>query len=178
MFCLVEFDREELEEISATVSKQQHSCKQLLVVDNIDNQEVLFGASGKVEDITSYLLESENGLTLFTTYYREIAISLAGSKIIEIQKKNYQEVESFLIRLLTQKDLLNNRAIATKLLNKLTFLLLAIAQATIYLNAIQTFIREYFSLLRSTEQDTVSLLSREFRNNTRYSNSRNIVVAT
>jgi len=27
MFCLVEFDREELEEISATVSKQQHSCK-------------------------------------------------------------------------------------------------------------------------------------------------------
>ena len=56
----------------------------MLVVDNIDNQEVLFGVSGKVEDITSYLLESENGLTLFTTYYREIAIFLADSKIIEI----------------------------------------------------------------------------------------------
>ena len=32
----------------------------------------------------SYLPKSENRLTLFTTRYKEIAVSLAGSKIIEI----------------------------------------------------------------------------------------------
>jgi len=152
--------------------------KWLLVVDNTDDQEVLFGASGEVGGVTSYLLESENGLTLFTTRHREIAVSLAGSEIIEIQEMDCQEAESFLTRSLTQKDLLNDRAIATELLNELTFLPLAIAQAAAYLNAMQISIREYLSFLRSTEQDTISLLSREFRDNTRYSNSRNVVVAT
>jgi len=71
--------------------------------------------------------------------------------------------------------LFNNRAIATKLLNKLIFLLLAIAQVAIYFNAIQISIREYLSFLRSIEQDTISFLSREFRNNTQYSNSRNTI---
>ena len=152
--------------------------KWLLIVDNADDQEILFGASGEVGGVTSYLPESENGLTLFTTRHREIAVSLAGSEIIEIPEMDYQEAESFLTRSLTQKDLLDDRAAATELLNELAFLPLAIAQAAAYLNAIQISIREYLSLLRSTEQDTVSLLSREFRDNTRYSSSRNAVAAT
>ena len=152
--------------------------KWLLIVDNADDQEILFGASGEVGGVTMYLPESENGLTLFTTRYREIAVSLADSEVMEIQEMDHQEAESFLTRSLTQKDLLNDRAIATELLNELTFLPLAIAQAAAYLNAMQISIREYLSLLRSTEQNSVSLLSREFRDNTRYRNSRNAVAAT
>ena len=152
--------------------------KWLLVVDNADDQEVLFGVSGEMGGVTGYLPESENGLTLFTTRYREIAVSLAGSDVIDIQEMDHQEAESFLTRSLTRKDLLNDRMVATDLLNELAFLPLAIAQAAAYLNAMQISIREYLSLLRSTEQDSVSLLSREFRDNTRYRNSRNAVAAT
>ena len=152
--------------------------KWLLVVDNIDDQEILFGASGEVRGVMSYLPESENGLTVFTIRYREIAVSLADSEVIEIHEMDHQEAESFLTRSLSQKDLLNDRAIAAELLNELTFLPLAIAQAAAYLNAMQISIREYLSLLRSTEQDSVSLLSREFRDNTRYRNSKNAVATT
>ena len=152
--------------------------KWLLIVDNADNQEVLFGVSGELGGIISYLPESENGLTLFTTRYREIAVSLAGSEIIEIQEMDHQEAESFLTRSLIQKDLLNDRTFAIELLNELAFLPLAIAQAAAYLNAMQISIREYLSLLRSTEQNAVSLLSREFGNDTRYRNPRNTVAAT
>ena len=152
--------------------------KWLLVVDNADDQEVLFGVSGELGGVTGYLPESENGLTLFTTRSREVAVSLAGSDVIEIQEMDHQEAESFLTRSLTRKDLLNDRMVATELLNELAFLPLAIAQAAAYLNAMQISIREYLSLLRSTEQDLFSLLSREFRDNTRYRNSRNAVAAT
>ena len=152
--------------------------KWLLVVDNADDQEVLFGVSGELGGVTDYLPESENGLTLFTTRHREIAVSLAGSDVIEIQEMDHQEAESFLTRSLTRIDLPNDRMVATELLNELAFLPLAIAQAAAYINAMQISIREYLSLLRSTEQDSVSLLSREFRDNTRYRNSRNAVAAT
>ena len=152
--------------------------KWLLIIDNADEQEILFGAPGEVGGVTNYLPESENGLTLFTTRNREIAVSLADSEVIEIQEMDHQEAESFLTRSLTQKDLLDDPAIATELLNELTFLPLAIAQAAAYLNVKQISIREYLSLLRSTEQDSVSLLSREFRDNTRYGNSKNAVAAT
>ena len=152
--------------------------KWLLIVDNADDPEVLFGVSGELGGVTGYLPESENGLTLFTTRYREIAVSLAGNDVIEIQEMDHQEAESFLTRSLIQKDLLNDRMVATELLKELAFLPLAIAQAAAYLNAMQISIREYLSLLRSTEQDMVSLLSREFRDNTRYRDSRNAVAAT
>lgn len=53
-----------------------------------------------------YLLESENGLTLITTRYRQIAVSLAGSKVVEIQEMNNDKAEDFLKKSLSRKELL------------------------------------------------------------------------
>lgn len=152
--------------------------KWLLVVDSADDQEVLFGVPGESGGLADHLPESENGITLFTTRHREIAVSLANSEVTEIHEMDCEEAESFLTRSLTHKDLLGDRTVVTELLNELAYLPLAIAQAAAYLNAMQISTREYLSLLRNTEQDMVSLLSREFRDNTRYSNSRNAVATT
>lgn len=94
---------------------------------------------------------------------------------------NDDEAEDFPKKSLTRKELLQDRAVTAELLNELTHLPLAIAQAVAYLNAIQISLRVYLSLLRNTEQDTISLLSREFRDKTRYNNSnhsKNAVAAT
>ena len=150
----------------------------LLIVDNCDDEKVLFGIPGEQEGVTDYLPRSENGLTLFTTRHREQAVSLAGSEIVEIQELDQTEAKTFLTKSLAQKDLLSDHMGTIALLQELAFLPLAIAQAAAYLNAMQISIGEYLSLLRSTEQDMVSLLSREFRDDTRYTNSKNAVAAT
>ena len=150
----------------------------LMIVDNCDDEEVLFGIPGKERGMISYLPQSINGRTLFTTRHRERAVSLAGSDVVEIQELDKTEAETFLAKSLTQQDLLKDHTSITALLHELAFLPLAIAQAAAYLNAMQISIREYLSLLRNTEQDMVSLLSREFRDDTRYENSQNAVAAT
>lgn len=152
--------------------------KWFLIVDNSDDQEILFGTSGELRGVTDYLPESENGLILFTTRYREVAVSLVGNEVIEIQEMDREEAERFLERSLTRKELLHDQTVTRELLNELTNLPLAIAQAAAYLNAMQISIRDYLSLLRNTEQDTISLLSREFRDDTRYKKSKNSIAAT
>ena len=152
--------------------------KWLLIVDNCDDKEVLFGTPGLSRGVMDYLPESESGLILFTTRHRELAVWLAGSETVELREMDQKEAETFLSKSLTRKEFLNDQRGTLALLNELTFLPLAIAQAAAYLNAMQISIQEYLSLLRTTEQDTVSLLSREFRDDTRYQNSRNAVAAT
>jgi len=181
--CSIALNPEE-EDLKESVRRYLNSSlagKWLLVVDNSDDQEVLFGKPGEQGGVTDYLPESESGLTLFTIRHREIAVSLVGSEIVVIQEMDQKEAETFLTRSLTQKELLDDQAGTTALLNELTFLPLAIAQAAAYLNAMQISIQEYLSLLRSTEQETISLLSREFRDGTRYKSSehsKNSVAAT
>ena len=145
--------------------------KWLLIIDNSDDEEVLFGTSGGFKGVADYLPQSKNGSTLFTTRHRAMAVSLAGSEVVELQQMDYEEARSFLRQSLTQKELLDNQRIVTELWKELTYLPLAIAQAAAYLNAMQISVQAYLSLLRNTEEDTISLLSREFRNETRYQGS-------
>ncbi|KAL8924084.1 MAG: hypothetical protein Q9208_004221 [Pyrenodesmia sp. 3 TL-2023] len=152
--------------------------KWLLIIDNADDEEILFGESSDSGGLTDYLPQSEYGLTLFTTRHREIAVSLARNEVVEVHEMDQEEAETFLKESLTQKEMVHDQDDTTELLDELAFLPLAIAQAAAYINAMQIPIPEYLSLLRSTEQDTVSLLSREFRDDTRYKNSRNAVAAT
>ncbi|MCJ1307313.1 hypothetical protein MMC25_000959 [Agyrium rufum] len=145
--------------------------KWLLIVDNADEMDV-------IGSINKYLPENEEGLILFTTRHRAIAVSLARSDVVELQKMDQQEAMSYLEKSLIRKNLIHNTVVATELLDELTFLPLAITQAAAYLNVNQLSIREYLQLLRGTEQNVISLMSREFRDNTRYENSDNAVATT
>lgn len=57
----------------------------LLIVDNVDSLDVLRGSEQR-EGLLTFLPESEDGLTIFTTRHGEIAQHLAGSNVVEIEK--------------------------------------------------------------------------------------------
>ncbi|KAI0007897.1 hypothetical protein F4779DRAFT_642503 [Xylariaceae sp. FL0662B] len=152
--------------------------KWFLIVDNADDKDILFGLPGEPSGIDEYLPKSDNGITLFTTRSREVAVSVATNDVIDLEQMSPQEAKSFLGKTLIQKQLLQDEAITKALLQELTYLPLAISQAAAYLNRNQMSIKKYLALLRGTEQDMVSLLSREFHDGTRYSGSQNAVAAT
>jgi tetratricopeptide (TPR) repeat protein len=151
--------------------------KWLLVVDNADDADVLFG-NRHSKGVLSYLPQSEEGVVLFTTRTREVAVSLTGRNVLELGPMNRRDAGDFLEKLLIRRDLLCNGAIRDTLLDELTHLPLAIAQAAAYLNKNTVSIAKYLQLLRSTEQDLVDLMSRAFRDDTRYNDSANSVAAT
>ena len=88
------------------------------------------------------------------------------------------EAEIFLTRSLRHQETLNDKMSVHHLLEAMTYLPLAIAQAAAYINVKRIPIRDYVSLLNSTDQDTISLLAREFQDNTRYVGSNNAVATT
>ncbi|KAH8595400.1 hypothetical protein B0O99DRAFT_741246 [Bisporella sp. PMI_857] len=149
--------------------------KWLLIVDNADDPEILFEPPDSMHE---YLPESETGLAIFTTRSGEVGQWVAGSDIIELHEMDIKDAEIFLDNSLIRKKLLRDRAITMELLRELTYLPLAIAQAAAYLNRNHSTIQKYLEILRSTEQELVSLMSREFRDSTRYRGSQNAVATT
>jgi hypothetical protein len=70
---------------------------------------------------------------VYTTHTLEVAKE-TYSDIIKLRAIDRQDAVAFLTKLLTRKELLRNNIILTELLDKLTYLPLAIAQAAAYLN--------------------------------------------
>ena len=150
----------------------------LLVVDNADDRDVLFGSVDMPGGISEYLPESDDGVTLFTTRSREVAVSVTGSDVIELREMDRPEAAEFLEKSLIQKDMLCDEAGVAELLKKLTYLPLAITQAAAYINIKRVPLAEYVELLHGTQQNIIGLMSKEFRDNTRYPGSQNAVATT
>jgi hypothetical protein len=115
---------------------------------------------------------------VYTTRTLEVALSLTRGDVLELDAMDRGDAIDFLSKSLVKKELLSNQAMTDKLLDELTCLPLAIAQAAAYLNINRTTIARYLWQLHNTEQDLVCLMSREFRDDTRYKGSANAVATT
>ena len=144
------------------------------MVDNADDRDILFGSADMPGGISEYLPESDDGITLFTTRSREVAVWATGSDVVELHAMDPPEAAEYLEKLLIG----GSKAGAAELLKELRYLPLAITQAAAYLNTTQVPIPEYLRLLRRADQETVSLMSREFYDGTRYRGSQNAVATT
>ncbi|PSN58936.1 hypothetical protein BS50DRAFT_641372 [Corynespora cassiicola Philippines] len=149
----------------------------LLVVDNADDADVMFG-KGQSKGIIDYLPESEGGVTIYTTCKPDVAVLLTHNDVLELGAMSRSDAADFLEKSLIWKELLRDSTATSQLLDELAYVPLAIAQAAAYLNMNKTPIARYLRLLQSTEQDTVSLMSREFCDDTRYQGSANAVATT
>jgi tetratricopeptide (TPR) repeat protein len=149
----------------------------LLVLDNADDHDVLYGTE-HAAGIIDYLPESEKGMTVFTTRVQELAVSLTRGDVLELGSMSKPDAINFLEKSLIRISLPEEREEMEELLDELACLPLAIAQAAAYLNMNKTTIKKYLRLLRHTEQDTISLMSKEFRDQTRYKGSANAVAST
>ena len=79
---------------------------------------------------------------------------------------------------LIDQELLQNHDDIIKLLQKLTFLPLAIVQAAAYINENGTTLADYLLLLEDQEQIVIELLSEEFEDEGRYRDTKNPVATT
>ncbi|KAF2732280.1 TPR repeat protein, partial [Polyplosphaeria fusca] len=150
--------------------------KWLLVVDNADDADIIFG-SGQSKGIVDYMPQSEGGVTLFTTRTQKVAVSLTRKDVLRLGPMDRQDAIQFLQESLTE-DVVRDDMTTSELLERLTYLPLAIAQAAAYLNVNGTSITKYLQLLQNTERDLVELMSREFRDETRYKGAANTVTMT
>lgn len=146
--------------------------KWLLIIDNIDKKTQL-------AMIKNYLPIRDDGLVLFTTRSAEIATSAARADRIELHQMTPKEAIDFLRRSLAHKELIKDEIAATKFLEELTYLPLAIVQAAAYLNCNPHLtIQRYIDLLHGTDNAIKSLMAQEFPDDTRYQGVGNAVATT
>jgi hypothetical protein len=84
-------DREDVKELVRQHLSAETAGRWLLIVDNADDTDVLFGSGSEAEGssgIADYLPNSEDGLTVFTTRHFEAAGALAGGDVIELEEMN------------------------------------------------------------------------------------------
>ncbi|KAK9779433.1 putative Heterokaryon incompatibility domain-containing protein [Seiridium cardinale] len=136
----------------------EYDRKWFLVVDNADDMDILYGSTALGgEGIYQYLPITDNCIILFTTRLREVALSVAETDVTELGEMSAEEATNFFAKATIHTT---------------------IAQAVAYLNRNRLSIKRYLELLRSTGKEMVSLMSTEFRDNTRYRGSQNAIATT
>ncbi|KAL6240627.1 hypothetical protein RBB50_012454 [Rhinocladiella similis] len=158
---------EEVRESVRRYLQRKDSGKWLLVLDNADDREVLFGSSENPDGLYQYLPKSDEGVILVTTRTMEVAVAMGG-EVVELLEMTPEESKALLTKTVVRKNLMDDEKGVTTLLEQLTYLPLAITQAGAYLSRNGISIAKYVELLHGAEQDVVQLLSREFHDPTRY----------
>ncbi|KAK5994861.1 hypothetical protein PT974_03247 [Cladobotryum mycophilum] len=152
--------------------------KWLLIVDNADDRERLFGSQDDPGGLDQYLPNSEEGVTLFTTRSNDVALAVAEDNVIHLAEMKSEEARSLLGNALGQRNLDSHDAMLARLLDELVYLPLAISQAAAYIKRNRISVAKYLDLLHTTEQDLAGLMSRQFHDNTRYPGAQNAVATT
>lgn len=144
----------------------------LLIVDNADDVNL-------VVEISEYLPFNRKGSILFTTRNHEVAVTCTTHRnnIITTTEMSRDEAHE-LLQLNLRESQISDAASTESLLDLLTNLPLAIQQASAYLVRTRISIASYLKLCQSSDEALDSLLSKDFKDRNRYSNTRNPVVTT
>jgi hypothetical protein len=159
---------------------QGRASKWLLIVDNADDLELLYGAAGESNEegislaLADYLPFSLRGSILFTTRNYKAAVKLAGKHIITVEAMTETESLELLEISLAKKEYTKDRDSTTRLLELLTNLPLAIKQASAYMNENQISTTEYLEIYQSNNDELIRLLSEDFEDRGRYKNVENV----
>jgi nucleoside phosphorylase/tetratricopeptide (TPR) repeat protein len=152
--------------------------KWLLILDNADDAEMWLTGSHTAPPLEDFLPESDQGRILFTSRNRKLAMRLAPFNIIPIPDIDEETAAKILEKTLGHKDLLGDPTASATLLEQLSFLPLAITQASAYILENGIDLLTYLSLLQEQEQDAVELLSEDFKDPGRYKDIQNPVITT
>ncbi|KAK2805280.1 hypothetical protein FQN50_006306 [Emmonsiellopsis sp. PD_5] len=157
---------------------QKTAWKWLLIFDNADDMDMWIKGSDTNPALKNFLPRNEQGRIIFTSRNRKLATKLAGRHVVPIDKLDEQTGVQFLKRSLIDSDLVDDMDTTIALLEQLTFLPLAIAQAAAYINENSTGLADYLELLQGQESNVVKILSEDFEDEGRYGSLQNPVVST
>jgi hypothetical protein len=156
----------------------QKDWKWILIFDNADDMDMWIEDSTTGPPLKDFLPDNNQGHVVFTTRNRKLAVKLASSDVMHLHELDEKTGTEFLEKSLIQKGLLNDSHAVLALLEQLTFLPLAVAQAAAYMNENSISVSGYLLLLREQEADVVELLSEDFGDDGRYKDVQNPVAMT
>ncbi|KAF4910868.1 Lactam utilization protein lamB [Colletotrichum fructicola] len=146
----------------------------LLIVDNADDTGLLFNGP----KLAAYIPYSRRGSILFTSRNSIIAARFDGVHALHLSEMNAQEAARLLHTDLSESQIDNGRS-TTQLLEKLTYLPLALKQASAYLKAnIYTSISQYLEYCEASDEEQIKLLGEDFDDQYRYESIQNPVAKT
>ncbi|KAJ5528301.1 hypothetical protein N7513_012460 [Penicillium frequentans] len=179
--CL-QFDpqKEDVKRVLQKHLSQSQSGRWLLIFDNADDLELWKENSSNCEQegLRAFLPRSDRGVILFTTRSNKVAQYLATTEVVQIEELDEPKATRVLANSLLRKDLLDNTESARGLLERLTYLPLAIVQAASFINENGMDLPTYVKLLDGQDQDVLDLLSEDFEDEGRYKSIRNPVATT
>jgi tetratricopeptide (TPR) repeat protein len=150
----------------------------LLIIDNADDVELLFGAAG-VTPLYDCLPFSYRGSILFTTRNHDVIIRLDIPQrgIVNLAEMSRPEAVDLLQRNLAIHQLSDTQSTAS-LLDFLVNLPLAIKQASAYMAKTGITAAQYLNHCQLGNERLIELLSKDFEDRARYKSTRNPVATT
>ncbi|KAH7010456.1 hypothetical protein EDB80DRAFT_642967 [Ilyonectria destructans] len=147
----------------------------LLIIDNADDMELLFGENG----LSDYLPFNPTGSILFTTRNHEVTggLDVSADDIILLAETNRSESMEMLQRSL-KEDQTRDAVSTSSLLDFLTDLPLAIKQASAYMAKTGISTAQYLEYIQSSDKHLIELLSKDFNDRGRHRSTQNPVATT
>lgn len=149
----------------------------LLIVDNADDAD-MWMTSHTVPALKSFLPQCHNGFILFTSRNQQLAIELVGRNIVRLSELSDTTALDLLKNSLVRKDQMDDINSATILVQQLCGFPLALIQAAGFINENCVSLETYLTLLGEQEDTMIKLLSEEFEDGYRYTESKNPVAVT
>ncbi|KAF2195155.1 TPR-like protein [Zopfia rhizophila CBS 207.26] len=138
--------------------RNRSSGRWLLIVDNVDNANVLDENKGKGNfKMLPCIPKTDYGHVLFTSRYKRVAMKLTDDLIRLDQMPKAEAVELLKTCLREQYDESHEDDV-NKLLEELSYIPLAIAQAAAYIRENENTIADYLELYQESEDNRVELL--------------------
>ncbi|KAK5188428.1 hypothetical protein LTR92_011514, partial [Exophiala xenobiotica] len=154
---------------------QNSRGKWLLIVDNADDMELLFG----MPRMCDYLPTSPNGSILFTTRNHDAVVKLDIPQRNIITAANMNATEALeMLQTNLQNHQMCDRDTMTALLELLAYLPLAIKQASAYMAKTGMTTTRYLHHCRTSDQRLIKLLSQETEYQGRYRGICNAIATT
>ena len=180
----IEEDKADVKSLVKAALSEGEAGRWLLVVDNADDIELLYGKKTIGDSVTGpclarYFPFSRNGSILFTTRSHETAVHLvnSGKHIITVEEMSRAEALKLLETNLEEHQIQDTES-TTKLLDFLTNLPLAVRQASAFMAKKQISPKEYLEFCQSSDEDMIDLLGKDFDDHGRYKNIKNPVATT
>jgi nucleoside phosphorylase/tetratricopeptide (TPR) repeat protein len=157
----------------------KNAGKWFLIVDNADDMEILYKATHAGGGILDFLPFSDDGRILFTTRSKQVAVVAARNDVVKLSHMRRGEASDLLKKFLIDQDELHDNENVAQLLDILTYLPLAIAQAAAYMNIYEVSIKEYIQLLQHEDGEyVIELLEEGHYDGSHYDSSQAAVATT
>lgn len=163
----------------------------LLVFDNADDinlwtagsalagQEPVSQPTTQNHRLIDCVPRNRRGCVIFTTRDKKLAANLVGPNILTVSELSADSAKGMLSKYLSDSDFdFDDQQDASRLLEKLTYLPLAIAQAATYILKNDITVAEYLQLLEEKEEEVIDLLSIDFEDHGRYREIKNPIATT